>query len=68
MAATPLSRSCPIRIISVHLLDPADVMGPDYPSETFRVLKNNGICQFGEYRTQRLVLEAWDRLESGSLI
>jgi hypothetical protein len=31
-------------------------------SETFRVLKNNEIRQFGEYRTQRLVLEAWDRL------
>ena len=40
MAATSLSRSCPIRIISVHLLDPADVIGLDYPSETFRVLKN----------------------------
>jgi len=26
------------------------------------VLKNNEIRQFGEYRTQRLVLEAWDRL------
>jgi hypothetical protein len=62
MAATPLSRSCPIHIISVQLLDPADVMGPDYPSETFRVLKNNEIRQFGEYRTQQLVLEAWDRL------
>ena len=24
-----------------YILDPADVMGPDYPSETFRVLKNN---------------------------
>lgn len=45
-----------------YVLDPADVMGPDYPSETFRVLKNNEIRQFGEYRTQRLVLEAWDRL------
>lgn len=45
-----------------YILDPADVMGPDYPSETFRVLKNNEIRQFGEYRTQRLVLEAWDRL------
>ncbi len=61
-AATPLSRSCPIRIISVQLLDPADVMGPDYPTETFRVLKNNEIRQFGKYSTQRLVLEAWDRL------
>ena len=34
------------------ILDPADVMDPDYPSETFRVLKNNEIRQFGEYRTQ----------------
>lgn len=45
-----------------YILDPSDVMGPDYPSETFRVLKTNEIRQFGEYRTQRLVLEAWDRL------
>ncbi len=44
-----------------YVLDPDDVMGPDYPSETFRVLKNNEIREFGEYRTQRLVLEAWDR-------
>ncbi len=44
-----------------YILDPADVMGPDYPSETFRVLKNNEMKKFGEYRTQRLVLAAWDR-------
>jgi hypothetical protein len=48
-----------------YILDPADLMGPDYPSETFRVLKNNELRQFGEYRTQRLVLEAWDRLFGG---
>jgi len=46
-----------------YILDPADVMGDDYPSETFRVLKNNEIRLYGEYRTQRLVLEAWDFLE-----
>lgn len=45
-----------------YILDPAEVMGDDYPSETFRVLKNNEMREFGEYRTQRLVLEAWDRL------
>jgi hypothetical protein len=45
-----------------YVLDPADVMGPDWPSETFRVLKNNEERDFGEYRTRRLVLEAWDRL------
>lgn len=45
-----------------YVLDPADVYGDDYPSETFRVLKNNEVRQFGEYRTRRLVLEAWDQL------
>ncbi|MBD2512117.1 N-6 DNA methylase [Nostoc muscorum FACHB-395] len=45
-----------------YILDPADVYGEDFPSETFRVLKNNEIKQFGEYRTQRLVLEAWDNM------
>ena len=48
-----------------YILDPADVMGDDYPSETFRVLKNGELREFGEYRTQRLVLAAWDRLETG---
>ncbi|MFQ5534954.1 MAG: Eco57I restriction-modification methylase domain-containing protein [Sphingomonadales bacterium] len=47
-----------------YILDPADVMGPDYPSETFRVLKEKEIKKHGEYRTQRLVLEAWDRMEA----
>jgi hypothetical protein len=47
-----------------YILDPADIYGDDYPSETFRVLKNNEVRQFGEYRTRRLVLEAWDRLVS----
>jgi hypothetical protein len=50
-----------------YILDPADVMGEDYPSETFRVLKKNEEREFGEYRTQRLVLEAWDKLEQGEL-
>jgi hypothetical protein len=35
----------------------------DFPGETFRVLKDKEIRQYGEYRTRRLVLEAWDRLE-----
>ena len=47
-----------------YILDPADVMGPDYPSETFRVLKENEIRRHGEFRTRRLVLEAWDRMEA----
>lgn len=34
----------------------------DFPGETFRVLKEREIREYGEYRTKRLVLEAWDRL------
>jgi hypothetical protein len=50
-----------------YVLDPADVKGPDYPSETFRVLKKNEIARFGEYRTARLVLAAYDQLTSQPL-
>jgi hypothetical protein len=47
-----------------YVLDPKDIMGPDYPSETFRVLQKNEIVKYGEYRTQRLVLAAYDNLVS----
>ena len=42
-----------------HLLpaEPAE----DFPGETFRVLKDKEERAFGEYRTRRLVLEAWGR-------
>jgi hypothetical protein len=46
-----------------YILDPADVHGPDFPGETFLVLKEKETAKFGEYRTRRLVLEAWDALE-----
>jgi len=45
-----------------YILDPADAYGPDFPDETFRVVKEKETAKFGEYRTRRLVLEAWDRL------
>lgn len=47
-----------------YILDPQDVYGPDFPGETFRVLKEKEIRLYGEYRTRRLVLEAWERLNS----
>jgi len=50
-----------------YILDPTDVKGSNYPSETFRVLKEREIRKYGEYRTAKLVLQAWDRLESGEL-
>lgn len=51
-----------------YILDPKEVMGADYPSESFRVLKDREIRSHGEYRTRRLVLEAWDRMEAGQLV
>lgn len=50
-----------------YILDPADIYGADFPSETFRVLKEKEIKQYGEYRTQKLVLEAWDRMQEANL-
>jgi type I restriction-modification system DNA methylase subunit len=46
----------------LYILDPQDVYGPDFPGETFRVLKDKEMRLYGEYRTRRLVLEAWERM------
>jgi hypothetical protein len=45
-----------------YVLDPQDVFGEDFPSETFRVLKDKEEKEYGEYRTRRLVLAAYDGL------
>lgn len=45
-----------------YILDPADVLGESYPSETFRVLKNNELREFGEYRTRSLIIREFDRM------
>lgn len=50
-----------------YVLDPKDVMGEDYPSETFRVLQNNEMKKYNEYRTRRLVLTAYDELTAQGL-
>jgi len=33
-----------------YILDPKEVHGEDFPGETFRVLKEKEVKQFGEYR------------------
>lgn len=50
-----------------YVLDPADLHGTDYPSETFRGLKRNEESALGEFRTRRLVLDAYDRLSGSNL-
>ena len=44
------------------ILDPKAICGADFPSETFRVLKESQEKQLGEYRTERLILTAFDSL------
>ncbi len=39
-------------------------VGLDFPGETFRVLKEKEKKQFGEYRTRRLVLGTYEKLET----
>ena len=39
-----------------YILDPEDICGKGCINETFRMLKDNGLRQYGEYRTKRLVL------------
>lgn len=50
-----------------YILEPTDVLGDEYPSVTFHALKTREKREFGEYRTQRLVLEAWDALAGGEV-
>lgn len=45
----------------LYIIDPEDICGPGCINETFRVLKDNELRQYGEYRTKRLVLDAWHR-------
>ena len=45
-----------------YILDPEDICGPGCINETFRVLKERELREYGEYRTRRLVLDAWHHL------
>jgi hypothetical protein len=48
-----------------YILDSNKVHSEDFSRKAFRVLKEKEVKQFGEYRTRRLVLEAWDRMGQG---
>lgn len=44
-----------------YILDPEDVCSKGSLNETFRVLKDNEIRQYGKHRTEHLVLEVWNK-------
>jgi hypothetical protein len=46
-----------------YVLNPDNLLGEGSGIETFKALRNRERRQLGEYRTQRLVLKAWDRFE-----
>ncbi|MDN5215034.1 N-6 DNA methylase [Fulvivirgaceae bacterium BMA12] len=45
-----------------YILEPKELFGNDFHGDTFPVLKSKELKKYGEYRTRRLVLEAYDRL------
>lgn len=45
-----------------YILIAADATGEDYPSETFRALKNHEMREFGEDRTATAILREFDRM------
>ena len=49
----------------LYILDPANIIGDECDVETFKALRNREVREFGKYRTQQLILDAWDRLELG---
>ena len=63
---------CELDAIFAHMyrLDRADlewILDAQEPSASFPALKRNEIREFGEYRTQRYVLTAYDQMAGGEL-
>ena len=48
----------------LYILDPDNILGKDCGVETFKALRNAEIREFGQFRTQRLIEEAWDRFDA----
>ncbi len=48
----------------LYILDPVNILGEDCGIETFKVLRNREMREFGEYRTQKLISDAWDRIKA----
>ncbi|WP_338638737.1 Eco57I restriction-modification methylase domain-containing protein [Burkholderia pyrrocinia] len=46
-----------------YLLEPRDVLGPDCTAETFAALRRAEEREYGEYRTKRLILREFDRMD-----
>ena len=46
----------------LYILDPKNILGEDCDVETFKALRNSELRAFDEFRTQRLIIEAWDRV------
>lgn len=66
------SLKCELDAIYAHLyqLDRVDlewILDAQEPSQSFPGLKRNELREFGEYRTQRFVLQAYDQIASGEL-
>ena len=52
----------------LYVLDPKEVYGTGYPSETFRVLRDREIKHFRRYKTLEHTLECWDSSRMNTLV
>ena len=43
-----------------YILNPSNILGEKCEIQTFTALRNREMREFGEYRTERLILDAWD--------
>jgi len=46
----------------LYILDPDNILGKDCGVETYKALRNAELRAFDEFRTQRLIEEAWERV------
>ncbi len=46
----------------LYILNPDNILGENSGVETFKALRNADVRNFGEFRTQRLIEEAWGRV------
>ncbi len=46
----------------LYILNPDNILGPDCGVETFKALRNAELREFKEFRSQRFIEDAWDRV------
>ena len=46
-----------------YVMNPKDTYGKNYPSETFRILRDRELRKYGRYVTRDLIFESWNNIK-----